>query len=74
MDINQVIAAAETTSNPRVQELTNGTTEAILTFGKRKIAESVALTLREAGATVRHIHPHPLQGMDPRSLLDRLAL
>lgn len=49
MTIDQVIAAAQTTSNTSVQLLTNGKTEAILTFSTRKMAESVALTLREAG-------------------------
>lgn len=54
MTIDQIIAAADTTST-WVGELTwpAGSTQAILTFAKRTTAESVAQTLREAGAAVR---------------------
>lgn len=52
MTILEIIAAAETTSNNWIQRLTSGTMQAILTFGDRKIAASVAMSLREAGALV----------------------
>jgi hypothetical protein len=57
MTIEQIIAAADTTSNTWTGELTypKGHTQSILTFKLRKTAESVALTLKEAGARV-HIH------------------
>lgn len=61
MDINQVIAAAHTTSKPWVGEVrTRFTThEAILTFATRDTAASVAMTLREAGATSVHLTRSP---------------
>lgn len=49
MDIQAIIAAAPTTSNNWVQELTNGQTEAILTFGSAKDAGLVVAQLLEAG-------------------------
>lgn len=49
MDIMQIIAAADTTSNNWVQEMTNGTTQAILTFGSAKAAGVVVTQLLEAG-------------------------
>lgn len=53
MEIPQIIAGANTTSNNHVQQLTNGTTEAILTFNTRKTADRVARQLRAAGAKAR---------------------
>lgn len=52
MSIEDIIAAAPTTSNNWVQELTNGTNEAILTFGTRKAADETAKQLKAAGAKV----------------------
>lgn len=52
MSILDIIAAAETTSNNWVQELTNGSNEAILTFKLRKTADEVARQLKAEGATV----------------------
>lgn len=52
MTIEQIIAAADTSSNPWVNRMTSGSMEAILTFAKHTTAVSVAMTLREAGALV----------------------
>jgi hypothetical protein len=50
--IEQIIAAADTTSNNLVNRMTSGNMEAILIFAEHTTAESVAMTLREAGALV----------------------
>lgn len=52
MSIQQIIAEADTTSNPHTVELTNGLNEAILIFRFRKTADEVARALKAEGATV----------------------
>jgi hypothetical protein len=51
--IQEIIAAAPTTSTTTPTELTNGTTEAILTFSTRRAAALVLAQLEDAGAEVR---------------------
>jgi hypothetical protein len=59
MDIQQIIKAAETTSNAWIGEMIHGKTQAILTFGTRKAADATARELREAGAEIRSITRTP---------------
>jgi len=52
MDILDIIAAARTTSNNWVGQLTSGKTQAILTFATFSAAHEVAYLLEKAGAWV----------------------
>jgi xanthine/CO dehydrogenase XdhC/CoxF family maturation factor len=51
--IQEILAAADTTSNNWVGEVLHGSQRAILTFGTRKAATATARQLKDAGAEVQ---------------------